>query len=118
MRSTEVVASPAADLAGEEEGGVAVVIVVTVSPLLTMEAAALEVALDSKSNSRCVSSNMIILNVRYATSTIQEVHGFAGGAMKRTTKKKRRRMLSPMAWTPTGMPTLQQQTTSKVNLTS
>ena len=91
MRSTEAVASPVADLAGVEEEAVAVVIVVTAvtdSRLPPMEAADSEAVLDSNSNSRLVSNSMTIQNVRYATDTIQEVHEFAGGVMKKTTRKK------------------------------
>jgi len=87
-------------------------------PLLQIEEADSEDALDSNSNSRYVSSSMTILSARYASNIIQEVHVSAGGAMKRVIKRKRRRMLSPTAWTPIGTPTVQQQITSQVNLTS
>ena len=90
----------------------------TASLLLQIEAADSEDALDSNSNSRYASSNMTILSARYAIDIIQEVHVSAGGAMKRMIKKRRRRMLSPMAWTLIGTQTVQQQITSQVNLTS
>ena len=107
-----------ADPAGEEEEGAAAVTVVTASLLLQTEEADSKDALDSNSNSRYASSSMTTLSARYAIDIIQEVHVSAGGAMKRMIKKQRRRMLSPMAWTPIGTPTVQQQITSQVNLTS
>ena len=83
-----------------------------------MATAASEDALGSSNKSRCVSSNMTSQSVRYVSSVIQGVHVSAGGAMKRMIKKKRRRMQSPMVLTQIGMPTVHQQITSRVNLTS
>ena len=80
--------------------GATVVIAVTAviaSPLLQTEEADSEDALDNNNNNRCVNNSTITRNVRYAIGTIQEAHVFAGGAMKRTIRKRRRRMLSPMA---------------------
>ena len=107
-----------ADPVGEEEEGAAAVTAVTAGLLVQIEAADSEDALDSNSNSRYASSTMTILGARYAIDIIQEVHVSAGGAMKRMIKKRRRRMLSPMAWTLIGTQTVQQQITSQVNLTS
>ena len=116
--STEAAASPVVDPVGEEEEGAAGVTAVTASLLLQIEAADSEDALDSNNNSRYASSSMTILSARYAIDIIQKVHVSAGGAMKRMIKKRRRRMLSPMAWTLIGTQTVQQQITSQVNLTS